>query len=80
MRGVGEGDVDQEEEVTMTTLMQKTRSRMVRWFRQITRPPKVPYRWYDPDNCDGVCRDAGFAPADLSTDFQISPNSVNAAP
>jgi len=54
MRGVGEGDVDQEEEVTMTTLMQRTRSRIVRWFRQITRPPKVPYRWYDPDNCGGV--------------------------
>ena len=51
--GCGEGDMDQKE-VTMTTLMQRTRSRMVRWFRQITRPPKVPYRWYDPDNCGGV--------------------------
>jgi hypothetical protein len=45
----GEGDVDQKE-VTMTTLMQRTRSRMVRWFRQITRPHKAPYRWYEPDN------------------------------
>ena len=49
----GEGDVDQKE-VTMTTLMQRTRSRMVRWFRQITRPHKAPYRWYEPDNI-GVC-------------------------
>ena len=47
---VGEGDVDQKEEITMTTLMQRTRSRMVRWFRQLTKPPKVAYRWYDPDN------------------------------
>jgi hypothetical protein len=45
----GEGDVDQKE-VTMTTLMQRTRSSMVRWFRQITRPHKAPYRRYDPDN------------------------------
>ena len=42
------------EEVAMTTLVQRTRSRMVRWFRQITRPRKVPYRWYDPDNRGGV--------------------------
>jgi hypothetical protein len=52
MRGWVKGDMDQEEEVTVTTLMRRTRSRMVRWFRlrQIMTPPKTSYRWYEPDN------------------------------
>jgi len=31
----------------MATVMKKTRSRILRWFKRTTEQNKPPYRWYE---------------------------------
>jgi hypothetical protein len=42
------GNPDQE--VAMTALIKKTRSRMVRWFKRFSEKNRSPYRWYEHDH------------------------------
>jgi hypothetical protein len=37
-------------EVTMTVMIRKTQSRLVRWFKKFATKNPSPYRWYE---CDG---------------------------
>jgi hypothetical protein len=35
----------------MATLVKPTQSRFVRWFKQIRKNNKAPYKWYECDKC-----------------------------
>jgi len=39
------------QETAMATLVKPTQSRFVRWFKQIRKANKAPYKWYECDNC-----------------------------
>jgi hypothetical protein len=40
----------QREEVRMVALAKQTKSRLVRWFQEITERNKPPYKWYEHDH------------------------------
>jgi hypothetical protein len=37
------------EEVTMTVAVKKTSTRLVRWFAELHRQNRSPYKWYEHD-------------------------------
>ena len=39
------------QETAMATLVKPTQSRFVRWFKQIRKNNKAPYKWYECDKC-----------------------------
>jgi len=40
----------QAEEVTMAAQIAKAKSRLVRWFKQVSEKNRPPYRWYEHDH------------------------------